>query len=100
MNSTPRERIPKQHTASGGNSTPPQAGHPLRAPHPDRPPHPAARIAMAQPRVVATSFRDVVEEYFRNNQYIGSAVEKRLAYCQGQRTGPRFAVPGAQTASN
>ena len=55
---------------------------------------------MAQPRVVATSFRDVVEEYFRNNQYIGSAVEKRLAYCQGQRTGPRFAVPGAQTASN
>lgn len=36
---------------------------------------------MAQPRVVATSFRDVLEEYFRNNQNIGSAVEGRLAYC-------------------
>jgi len=35
---------------------------------------------LSEPRVVATSIRDVLEEYFRNNQNISRRVEGRLTY--------------------
>jgi 5'-nucleotidase len=37
-------------------------------------------IALAPPKVIATSMRDVVEEYMRSHQGIDRQVEGRLVY--------------------
>ncbi|MHB0856588.1 MAG: bifunctional metallophosphatase/5'-nucleotidase [Anaerolineae bacterium] len=43
--------------------------------------HPQELAALAPPRVVATSARDVIEEYLREHQNLNSRVEGRLTYC-------------------